>query len=62
MEIGFVDVKSGPLILAGPNAAHLHDRTELRSLKLVKVVIELVGTLDELGLVRFNGQLHLNYH
>ena len=49
-------------VLAHPNVAHLHDWAELGSPQLVEVVVEVVGALDELGLVRFDGQLHLDYH
>ena len=43
-----------------PDTAHLHDGSELGPLQLVEVVVELVGALDELGLVLFDGQLHLH--
>ena len=49
----------GPiLVVAAPDVAQLRHRPEDRPLELVDVVAELVGVLDELGLLRGDGQLH----
>ena len=58
----FFQIKLRLQILAHPHITHLHNGPKLGSFEFVEVVVEVVGALDELGLVGLDGQLHLHHH
>ena len=47
-------------IFAYPNRAHFIDGTELSSFKFIQIVAKRIGTLNELWLVSFDRELHLD--